>query len=408
MRILQVNKFHWLKGGSERYYFDLQSELAARGHAVAVFASAHPASEPTPWAPWFAPHADYHHSTPLTALRLAADVIDNRAAAVRLRALLAEFRPDVAHLHNIHHQLSPSILIEFERAGVPVVQTLHDYKWVCPAYLFLSRGEVCERCGPGNRFAPVVTRGCHHDSRLKSWVVYAESSRAWSRGDVNRVARFLAPSRFLQEKVVAHGLPAGRTLHEPYFIRPGEWRPADRPGDYFLYMGRLSREKGLATLFEAAARGIGRPLHVAGDGPLAAELRTLASGRNLPIIFRGHLSGEDLRDAVRGARAVVVPSEWYENLPYAVLESMALGVAVVATSIGGIPEMVEDGVTGRLVSPGEPEMLAAALRSLAADAGAAGDMGRAGRRRIEAEFAAGPALERLIALYGDLAGGAGR
>ncbi|MDZ4803655.1 MAG: glycosyltransferase, partial [Candidatus Eisenbacteria bacterium] len=191
-RILQVNKFHWVKGGSERYYFDLVNGLAARGHEVAVFASHHPSNLETSWSRHFAPGADYHGAGPLTALKLAGEVIDNKPAAKALEGLLADFRPDVAHLHNIHHQLSPSILRVFEQARVPVVQTLHDYKWVCPAYLFLSHGKVCERCGPGNRFTPVLLRGCHHGCHLKSAIVWKESSDSWGRGDLERVGRFLA------------------------------------------------------------------------------------------------------------------------------------------------------------------------------------------------------------------------
>jgi glycosyltransferase involved in cell wall biosynthesis len=233
MRILQINKFHWLKGGSERYYFDLQNELKARGHEVAVFASRQPLNEPSPFEKYFAPEADYHGAGLLDGFKLARRVIHNEEAARGLRKLIEAFRPDIAHLHNFHHQLSPSILDVLHRSGVPIVQTLHDYKWVCPAYLFLSRGQVCERCGPGNRFGPVVSRRCHQESFLRSLVVYAESSRSWARRDQEKVARFLAPSRFLKERVIAHGLQSGRVVHMPYFIREDRYRPAVKPGEGF-------------------------------------------------------------------------------------------------------------------------------------------------------------------------------
>ncbi len=404
MKILQINKFHWVKGGSERYCFDLADELSARGHDVAFFASHHPENRPTEWSKYFAPAADYHRAGPLESIRFAREVVYNVAAAANLERLIEAFRPDVAHLHNIHHQLSPSILAPLADAGVPVVQTLHDYKWVCPAYLFLSGGEVCEECGPGNRFAPVLRKACHHGSWLKSLVVYRESSTSWKRRDHEKVARFLAPSRFMKERMVAHGLPAERVVEWPYFIREQEYRPAVEPGGDFLYLGRLSKEKGVTTLLEAMKRCSGLELRIAGSGPLEAELRERALRDNAAVRFLGHLSGGDLHDAIRAARAVVVPSEWYENQPFAILEAFALGVPVIGTSIGGIPELVADGETGRLVPPGNPEALAAALARTAADAQGAAAMGRAARARIERDFASAAAVARIEGLYAELSG----
>lgn len=404
MRILQINKFHWVKGGSERYYFDLQRELAARGHEVAVFASAHPDNEPSPWSGDFAPHADYHGAGPLRSFGLARDVVHNAAAAAALERLLTRFRPDVAHLHNIHHQLSPSILEPLSRRGIPIVQTLHDYKWVCPAYLFHSRGEVCTRCGPGARFGPVLTRRCLHGSFTKSAVAYVELTRSWRRGDAERVDAFLAPSRFLLEQVVAHGLPADRVRHEPYFIREGDYRPAEVPGAGLLYAGRLAREKGLGALFAALARTApGVRLEVAGGGPLEAELRREAAERRLPVTFLGHLAAPELHAAVRRARAVVVPSLWYENFPYAVLEALALGVPVVASATGGVPEMIEEGETGHLVPPGDPEALARVLDAVVArSAEAAAEMGRRARATLVERWGVRAGVARIVALYSEV------
>jgi glycosyltransferase involved in cell wall biosynthesis len=410
LRILQVNKFHYLRGGAERYYFDLAAELEARGHEVAVFAAHHAENAPTPWSRHFAPGADYHRAGPLAALRHARDVVRNDEAAARLRGLLGEFRPDVAHLHNVHHQLSTSILDVFAEAGVPVVQTLHDYKWVCPAYLFLSRGAVCERCGPGNRFGPVVARRCHHDSLAKSLVVWWESRRSWARGDAERVARFLAPSRFLRDRMAAHGMPEARLVHWPYFLRLEAYRPrTGAGGGRFLYLGRLSKEKGVGTLLEALAAAPDVALDLAGTGPLEADVRARATRFGDRVRVLGHLSGDELHDAIRGARAVVVPSEWYENQPYAVLEAFALGVPVVATSIGGLPELVRPGDTGWLAPPGEAAGLAAALAAATAERDeVVAARGAAARRFVEEEFAAGPAVTRLEALYAELSSAARR
>jgi glycosyltransferase involved in cell wall biosynthesis len=404
VRILQVNKFHWLKGGSERYYFDLQAELEARGHQVAVFSTRNPANRATPYEPYFVPRVDYHGKGLRKAIRLARDVIWNKDAAARLGRLLDDFRPDVAHLHNFHHQLSPSILTELSRRRIPVVQTLHDYKWVCPAYLFLSHGEVCERCGPGNRFHPVVRRRCHHDSFLRSLVVHLESSRSWGRRDFDRVARFLAPSQFMADRVIAHGLPRERVQVMPYFIRTGSYRPAESTGAEFLYAGRLSREKGLSILFDALARSEGRlRLAVAGTGPLEAELLERARDERLGVEFLGHLRAQELHDAIRRSLAVVVPSLWYENQPYAVLESFALGVPVIASDIGGLPELVREEETGSLVPPGYAAGLRDAMDRMMSDRTGARRMGFNARALIEQEFDAEHAILALERLYGEVA-----
>jgi glycosyltransferase involved in cell wall biosynthesis len=349
----------------------------------------------------------YHGAGPLAAFGLARDVLWNREAARRLDTLIEAFRPEVAHLHNVHHQLSPSILETLHRRGTPVVQTLHDYKWVCPAYLFLSHGQVCERCGPGNRFHPVLLRRCHHESLVKSAVVYFESSGSWRRRDYERIALFLAPSHFMGERMTAHGLPEDRVAHGPYFIRTERYVPAPEAGSGFLYVGRLSKEKGIETLVTAVSGGgSALRLSIAGSGPLESRLRERVARERLPVEFLGHLEPAALHEAIRKSRAVVVPSEWYENQPYAVLEALALGVPVIGSSIGGIPELIRHGETGLLVPPGDPAALRSALEMLAKDPAAAHRMGRAGRAFIEQEFAAAPAVRRMLELYATLAGAA--
>ncbi|MDZ4805629.1 MAG: glycosyltransferase family 4 protein, partial [Candidatus Eisenbacteria bacterium] len=204
---------------------------------------------------------------------------------------------------------------------------------------------------------------------------------------------------------VAHGLPADRVQVRPYFLNLERYRvAAGESGEHLLYAGRLSKEKGLSTLFNALGRRPHLRLRVAGTGPLEAELRARARAENLHVEFLGHLAEEALHEAIRAARAVVVPSEWYENQPYAVLESFALGVPVVASAIGGLPELVLPNQTGWLVPNGDAEMLAWAMDEAHKDAATARDLGLRGRKKMEAEFAARPALESLEALYARVIG----
>jgi glycosyltransferase involved in cell wall biosynthesis len=202
--------------------------------------------------------------------------------------------------------------------------------------------------------------------------------------------------------MIAHGLPEERVIEWPYFIREETYHPATGPGQGFLYLGRLSKEKGVMTLLDALESTPGVRLRIAGAGPLAIPLQDRVTRDKLPVRFLGQISGEALHDAIRAARAVIVPSEWYENQPFAILEAFALGVPVIGTAIGGIPELVTDGETGRLVPPGDPRELANAIQALDSDPDAAFAMGKNARGFIERSFGARAAVERMEAMYADL------
>ncbi len=366
--VLNVNKFHYLRGGSERYYFDLEAILAERGHHVLSFSMAHARNRPSPQAAHFVPEVSWDGG-PLRALWSGLSVIHSGAAAARIDALLDAERVDVAHLHNIAHQLSPSLLGPLRRRGIPVVQTLHDYKLICPNYRLFTEGAPCERCR-GGRYWNASLHGCGRGAAAGSLLLAIESSIHRASGVYGRgVDIFLAPSRFLLEKAVAFGVPRERLRHLPYPIAvAAEEGRVDRRGagggtgaDYFLYAGRLAPEKGIRTLLSAAERLPDVALHIAGDGELRGEVASRAA--RLPgVTLHGHLAQEEVARLQREALAVVVPSEWYENLPLAILEAFAAGTPAVAAAIGGIPELVRDGETGLLFPPGDAGALAGALK----------------------------------------------
>jgi len=410
MRIVQVNKFHYLKGGAERYYLDLSEALARAGHAVSHLAMAHPRNLPAGPGDRFVREVDYRRrGSPWERVRQGLRSIHNAEAAALARGLAANgSRPEVAHLHNIYHQLSPSVVTAFARARIPLVQTLHDYKLVCPGYLLLTEGRICERCR-GGRYYEAVRHRCLLQSRGASLVGAVEAYVHGGLRTYSRVRRFLCPSRFLLEKMASFGVPRARLVHLPYFLPAGRYRvepPPARDPDRPLvavYVGRLSREKGIAVLVEAMSLlPPGRlRLEVLGEGPLreALEERARATCPDGRVRFVGYRQGEELFDAIRAASFAVVPSEWYENLPYSVLEPFALARPVVGARIGGIPELVRDGETGRTHDPGDPRALAEALLWMTGPEADLVGMGSQARRRIEVEHAEGVHLDRLLAVY---------
>jgi glycosyltransferase involved in cell wall biosynthesis len=278
--------------------------------------------------------------------------------------------------------------------------TLHDLKIACPAYSMLSHDGVCERCRNG-RLYQVVTHRCMKGSLALSALVMVESYLHRLLGSYLRnVDRFLVPSRFYLHKLAEWGFPSERFEYVPNFVSADSFEACYAPGTRFVYFGRLSREKGIATLIRAAAEAnVG--VDVIGAGPAEPELRALASGGD--VRFLGFMTGAKLNAAVSSARAVVVPSELYENAPLAVLEAAALGKPLIVARIGGLPELVVENESGWSFVSRSVGELAATLRRVAAlpDADVAA-AGMAARRHVEREFSPRSYLDRIRRVYGRL------
>jgi glycosyltransferase involved in cell wall biosynthesis len=408
MTILQANKFHFVKGGADRYYLEVSRLLAEAGHRVEHLAMRHPENEPVDGNATFVEEVDYHAShSPWQALRAASRVVYNRESARRVRGLVLEKRPRVAHLHNIYHQLSLSVVRELDRHNIPMVMTLHDYKPVCPGYLLMTNGSLCERCRGGNFYHAAVHK-CILGSRPASLVGSLEAYLHHLWGSYGKIALYLCPSQFLLEKVRDMGLGKAGFRQINYPLLLDRYEPDYEGSPVLIYAGRLSREKGIPTLLEAARRegvGSGWTLRVLGEGPLRGELEAKVRSWGLEdgIRFEGYLSGSDLHDAIRSARAVVVPSEWFENQPYAVLEAFALGKPVIGSRMGGIPEMVRDDSTGWTFPPGDAESLGECIRKALKEPGRASEMGREARRQVEERHNPGKHVEDLLAIYEEVA-----
>jgi glycosyltransferase involved in cell wall biosynthesis len=323
--------------------------------------------------------------------------------------VLRAFRPEVVHLHNIYHQLSPSILRPVGRADAAAVMTLHDYKLACPTYRFLDGHGICEACLPHRFWSPTLRR-CNRGSVGASTLSGAELAFHTLVGAYGVVHRFACPSRFLEGKMRAGRVYPDRLRWLPNYVDAMAIEPKTAPGGDVLYVGRLSEEKGVDVLLEALARAPELRANVVGDGPARSSLERLAATLAVSdrVRFHGRLAADDVHGAMREAAVLVVPSRWYENMPITVLESFAAGVPVVASALGGIPELIEDGQDGTLVPPDEPMILAEALRSLTTDVARAFEMGVAARTKAEHVYTPAAHLERVDALYAEAAEAARR
>ncbi|MBI2775669.1 MAG: glycosyltransferase family 4 protein [Chloroflexi bacterium] len=406
MRIAMVANWWYRRGGLGGVMLDEAAWLTRRGHEILPFAAAHEANLETGTAhlfPRFVETSDLGQDLmPIDRLRAARAIIHNPEAAKRFGEFVRQARPDLVHVHGTLRQLSPSILGVARAAGLPIVMTIHDYGLVCPQGLLLKGGRaacISPNCVRGNPVFAIRYRcikGSVAASALGAVEQLVHRSLGWYR---DRVDLFIAPSRFLLNVVGGSGAIRREQLrHLPngLAIGPTPSRVPDR-GGHVLFVGRLVAEKGVNVLLEAARRLPAVPVVIAGDGPVREAL-TRAAPSN--VTFTGHQDQMGLEDLRRRAVAVVSPSVWYENAPLSVLEAMHDGRPVVATDIGGQPELLEQG-GGTLVPTGDAEGLAQAIADLWSDRTLAGRRGTDGHEAFMRRFTADRHVAGLEAIYGE-------
>jgi glycosyltransferase involved in cell wall biosynthesis len=406
MRILFCNKYNYPFSGTEVYLFEVMELMRSMGHEVALFSMADPRGQSTPYDRHFVPHVDFKEPGGwFHKAKLAAHAIYSIDARRRIRTMIADFRPDVAHVRNIYHHLSPSILWELKKQNVPVVYHLNDFKVLCASYNLVLRGEACEAC-KGGEFWHALKEKCYPGRGARMTLVAEAYVHKWLGTYRKCVDCFLAPSQFVRDKFVEHGWAAAKFEVLPHFqpvklvtVRRAENAP-------LLYFGRLSAEKGVDDLLHAMQRVPHLRLIVAGDGPERGKLEQLAAELGLANVeFAGHMRGEDLERAIANSRFTVLPSHAYETLGKTILESYAEGRSVVSTDLGSRRELVHEGKTGLLYKTGDVEQLASALQFLSSQPELADKMGRAGRDQVRRSYAPEAHYEALIALYERMAAG---
>ncbi len=405
MKILNANKFYWFVGGSERYFFDLSNLLNSRGHEVIPFSMQDSRIRETPYSDYFVSNLDYGQISLLNLLRMGPKIVGKMVYSFESRKKIGELikatKPDIAHIHMIDHQISPSILDVLKREGIPMIQTLHQYKLICPNYkLYIGRKrEICERCKGGRYYNTVVHRCLKNSilgSSLASFAMYVHKIFKLYEKNIDT---FIVPSRFAKDKMVEFGIDPKKLIFLPYMVDTKYFSPNYSHSGYILYFGRLAEEKGIFTLLQAMKNFPDVPLYIAGGGKLESALKKFVEQQGMDNVkFIGYKTGKNLTSLIRAAQFVVVPSEWYETFGLTIVESFACGKPVIGSDIGGITELISQ-ETGLLFQPGNPEDLAEKIKYFLSHPSFLNEIGKNARRFIEKCFSPDKHFEKIMDLY---------
>lgn len=385
MKIAIVHNTYRQRGGEDVVVAAETALLERKGHKVVCYARSN----------------DEIASLSLSQkLLLVKDIVHAEKSKRELLSLLRAEKPDVVHVHNTFLMISPSVYEACRNAGVPVVQTLHNYRLLCPGWSLSRDGHVCEECIDDGLWRS-VWHGCYRDSRMMTAAVVLllqehRSKRTWDRS----VDSYVALTHFARNKFIQGGLPSSAIHVKPNFLEldPGE-RASD--GRRFVFVGRLSREKGVWTLLDAWQRlPHSIPLLIIGDGPLRQSLESAARLRSLSnITFTGWLSRPEVYAAVKNASALIIPSVCYEGFPMTLVEAFACGTPVIGSGLGGVAEIIEDGRNGLHFTAGDASDLADKVKWAWACPEALAEMGHAGRQEFERRYSAETNYKLLLQIY---------
>jgi len=405
-----INKYYFVKGGAERYLFELTKILREKGHDVVPFAMKNERNYFSPYEEYFLNNIEFNLKSPIEKIinsyKIFSRVVYSRHAQKKLQSLIETSKPDIAHLHMIDHQISPSILITLKKANIPIIQTVHQYKMVCPNYRFYieHKNKICEKCING-KFYHAICEKCHKNSYAASILVAFESYIHRFLKVYNHIDIFHVPSHFMGSKLKKAGVHENKIRHQFYSINMSEYLFNRDFGEYFIYFGRLSGEKGLHTLLQAMKKISNHSIHlyIVGDGPLRQELQVAAIRLGLSNVkFFGYQQKDELKSIVANARFTVVPSEWFENSPLVIYESFALGRPAIGSNVGGIPELVDDQVNGLLFEVGNADDLAEKIQWLYFQPEKIKEFGENARRKAECYFSIENNYSKILTFYHEL------
>lgn len=398
MKILLVNKFHYLKGGSEKYYFELGQLLKENGHEVAFFSMKDEKNIKTDCKEYFVEAIDLNSNNKLKAL----DVIYSKENKKKMQEALEDFKPDIVHLNNFQRQLSVSIIEPIKERNIPIVFTAHDIQAICPAIVMLDKDKnICEKCING-KYINCIKNKCVKGSTLKS-VLGAIEGQYYRNKKIytKKIDKIITPSEFYKEKMICDGIKEEKITAIHNFIDTEEYNLKVEDNGYALYLGRLSREKGILNLIQAFLNIKQGKLYIVGDGPEKENIEKFIKTNKLEerIKLTGHLEKEKVKEHIRKSRFIVTPSIWYENCPYSVIETLAIGKPVIGANIAGIPELVKDNTNGLLYKYDDINELAEKMKDLFVNNEKAKILGETAKKQAKELYSKEMYYQKIMQVY---------
>lgn len=361
-KVLLVNKYHYLKGGSETYHFALADLLKSKGHDVVYFAMEDEKNIPCEYSGYFSKHVELgDDQSVVDKIKTVFHTLYSFDAKRKIDKLIRDEKPDVVHINLMHKHLTLSILDGIKKYNIPVVFTAHDSNCICPNHLMFAGGKVCDVCITQHNYKEAFRQKCVKDSLLKTILAVAEAKYNNCRKAYDKVDCYICPSEFMKRKYQQAEFTKSPIEHWTNFLPSDtEYKVSEVVKDYFLFFGRLSEEKGIITLLKGYEKGkFSNPLYIVGDGPQRSLLEEYVSKQGLTekVIFTGFQSGDKLKKYVAEAKCIILPSELHENCPYSVLEAMAVGKPVIVSNYGGLPELVNEGENGYICRAFSPDSI---------------------------------------------------
>lgn len=363
MKILLVNKFHYLKGGSEKYYFELADLLTKNGHEVAFFSMKDEKNIKTNHKEYFIEQIDLNTASKLKAL----DVIYSKSNKEKMKEALEDFKPDIVHLNNFQRQLSASIIDAIKEKNIPIIFTAHDVQAICPAITMLDNEKnICNKCKNG-KYINCAKKKCIKNSIAKS-VLGAIEGQYYKNKKIytKKIDYIITPSEFYKRQFIEDGIDENKISAIHNFICLDEYNVQTKDNGYALYFGRLSKEKGILNLINAFSKTEKGNLYIAGEGEEKETIKQLIKENKIEdrVKLLGFLKQDDMKECIRNCKFVIVPSIWYENCPYSVMETLAIGKPIIGANIGGIPELVKDKENGLIYEYNKIEELTEKIEEL--------------------------------------------
>lgn len=365
MKILMINKFFYKKGGAETYFFSLAEALKKEGHEIVFFSMKHPQNYSCEQDKYFVSNSEYNNKVNiLKKIKMFKNFSWSKEAQKKIEKLIVNEKPEIALLSNIHRQLTCSIIPVLKKYKIKIVMTVHDLITICPSYTMLNgKNQICEKCLHGSAFNCVKNK-CIKNSHIKSFLGYLENKKCKKENVYNLIDLYICPSNFYKNKLLESKITESPIiqLSNPVTLTT---KFELKNGEYFLYIGRLTKEKGLFTLIDAMKK-VNSKLLIVGTGLLDTKLKNYIVDNELvnKVQMLGYKTGSELSSIIQNSKAVILPSEWYENGPYSAIEAMAYSKPLIVSNVGGLPEMVDDNINGYVFDILNVEMLSNCINKM--------------------------------------------